>query len=59
MQVSTLDQLSSGRFLFGIGVGHEDTVHNHGVRPELRGRVMRENVLAMKAIWAGDDTTTI
>jgi probable F420-dependent oxidoreductase len=55
MQVSTLDQLSSGRFLFGIGVGHEDTVHNHGVRPELRGRVMRENVLAMKAIWAEDD----
>lgn len=30
MQVSTLDQLSAGRFLFGIGVGHEDTVHNHG-----------------------------
>jgi probable F420-dependent oxidoreductase len=55
MQVSTLDQLSSGRFLFGIGVGHEDTVHNHGVSPELRGRVMREKVLAMKAIWAEDD----
>ena len=55
MQVSTLDQLSSGRFLFGIGVGHEDTVHNHGIRPELRGRVMREKVLAMKAIWAEDD----
>jgi probable F420-dependent oxidoreductase len=55
MQVATLDQLSSGRFLFGIGVGHEDTVHNHGVSPELRGRVMRENVLAMKAIWAEDD----
>jgi probable F420-dependent oxidoreductase len=55
MQVSTLDQLSSGRFLFGIGVGHEDTVHNHGVSPELRGRVMREKVLAMKAIWAQED----
>lgn len=55
MQVSTLDQLSSGRFLFGTGVGHEDTVHNHGVTPELRGRVLRENVLVMKAIWAGDD----
>jgi probable F420-dependent oxidoreductase len=55
MQVSTLDQLSSGRFLFGIGVGHEDTVHNHGVSPNLRGRVMREKVLAMKAIWAEED----
>jgi alkanesulfonate monooxygenase SsuD/methylene tetrahydromethanopterin reductase-like flavin-dependent oxidoreductase (luciferase family) len=55
MQGSTLDRLSSGRFLFGIGVGHEDTVHNHGVSPEFRGRVMRENVLAMQAIWAEDD----
>jgi probable F420-dependent oxidoreductase len=55
MQVSTLDQLSAGRFLFGIGVGHEDTVHNHGVRPELRHRVLREKVRAMKAIWAEED----
>jgi probable F420-dependent oxidoreductase len=55
MQVATLDQLSSGRFLFGIGIGHEDTVQNHGVRPELRWRVMREKVLAMKAIWADDN----
>ena len=52
-QVSTLDQLSAGRFVFGIGVGHEDTVQNHGVSPELRHRILREKVLAMKAIWAG------
>ena len=52
MQVSTIDQLSAGRFVFGIGVGHEDTVENHGVSPALRGRVMREKVLAMKALWA-------
>lgn len=52
-QVSTLDQLSGGRFVFGIGVGHGDTVQNHGVSPELRHRVLREKVLAMKAIWAG------
>jgi probable F420-dependent oxidoreductase len=55
MQVATLDQLSAGRFLFGIGVGHEDTVQNHGVNPELRHRVLREKVLAMKAIWAGNN----
>lgn len=55
MQVSTLDQLSSGRFRFGIGVGHEDTVENHGVSPGLRGQVMREKVLAMKALWAARD----
>jgi probable F420-dependent oxidoreductase len=52
-QVATLDQLSSGRFVFGVGVGHEDTVQNHGVSPELRHRILREKVLAMKAIWAG------
>lgn len=55
MQVSTLDQLSSGRFLFGIGLGHEDTVQNHGVSPGLRRRVLREKVLAMKAIWGSAD----
>jgi hypothetical protein len=55
MQVSTLDQLSSGRFVLGIGVGHEDTVQNHGVSPELRHRILREKVLAMKAIWAGNN----
>ena len=53
MQVSTIDQLSAGRFLFGIGVGHEDTAHNHGISPQLRHRVLREKVRAMKAIWAG------
>jgi hypothetical protein len=42
-------------FLFGIGLGHDDTVHNHGVSPELRNRVLREKVRAMKAVWAGDN----
>lgn len=55
MQVSTIDQLSAGRLVFGIGVGHEDTVENHGVSPGLRGRVMREKVLAMKALRAAED----
>ncbi len=55
MQASTVDQLSSGRFLFGIGLGHDDTADNHGVRPGQRARVTREKVLAMKELWAGDD----
>ena len=53
MQVSTLDQVSSGRFMFGIGVGHDDTVANHGVPAGLRYQVLREKVQAMKALWAG------
>jgi probable F420-dependent oxidoreductase len=51
-QVSTLDQISSGRFIFGITPGWlEEEVRNHGVEPGLRWQVMREKVLAMKAIW--------
>ena len=30
-------------------------MENHGVSPALRGRVMREKVLAMKALWAAGD----
>jgi probable F420-dependent oxidoreductase len=54
-QVATLDHVSSGRFLFGITPGWlEDEVRNHGVNPALRWQVMREKVLAMKAIWTGE-----
>jgi len=55
MQVCTLDHLSSGRFLFGIGLGHDDTVDNHGVSAGQRADVGREKVLAMKALWAAGD----
>jgi probable F420-dependent oxidoreductase len=51
-QVSTLDQVSSGRVLFGITPGWlEEEMRNHGLDPALRGAVLREKVLAMKAIW--------
>ena len=40
---------------FGVGVGSvvDETV-NHGVQPDDRWRVMRERVLAIKAIWTQD-----
>jgi probable F420-dependent oxidoreductase len=51
-QVATLDQVSSGRVLFGITPGWlEEEVRNHGVNPTLRAQVLREKVLAMKTIW--------
>ncbi len=55
-QVASLDVISHGRFNFGIGGGwcHEE-VANHGVDPALRWKVMRERVLAMKAIWTNDE----
>ena len=55
-QVATLDHLSGGRLLFGIGAGwvHEE-MRNHGLEPRLRWKVMREKVLAMQAIWTQDE----
>lgn len=51
-EVATLDLLSGGRFLFGIGGGwNREEMESHGTNPKTRFRLMRERVLAMKAIW--------
>jgi probable F420-dependent oxidoreductase len=50
--VASLDQLSNGRFLFGIGGGwNVDEMENHGARYETRFKLMRERILAMKSLW--------
>jgi len=50
--VASLDQLSNGRFVFGIGGGwNVDEMENHGARYETRFKLMRERILAMKALW--------
>ncbi|MDX6368254.1 MAG: hypothetical protein QOK30_3330 [Nocardioidaceae bacterium] len=55
-QVATLDHLSQGRFLFGVGAGWlVEEMRNHGVSPERRWDLMREHVLAMKEIWCHDE----
>lgn len=52
IQVATLDQLSDGRFLFGIGAGwNQPEIENHGVPFAERFAVMREKVEAMKQLW--------
>ena len=54
--VATLDHLSGGRALFGIGGGwNEEEMENHGTRPALRWRILRERVMALKAIWTQDE----
>jgi probable F420-dependent oxidoreductase len=54
--VASLDQLSSGRFLFGIGGGwNVDEMENHGARYETRFKLMRERILAMKALWTQEE----
>jgi probable F420-dependent oxidoreductase len=55
-EVATLDQLSGGRFLFGVGAGWNiEEMRNHGTDPDTRFRRMRESVEAMKAIWTQDE----
>jgi probable F420-dependent oxidoreductase len=55
-EVATIDQLSDGRFLFGVGAGwNREEMENHGTDPKRRFSVMRERVEAMKAIWASDE----
>ncbi len=54
-QVATLDLVSNGRFLFGIGGGwNREEMENHGTNPKTRFRLLREQVLAMQAIWTQD-----
>jgi probable F420-dependent oxidoreductase len=50
--VASLDVISGGRFLFGIGNGwNQDEMENHGCGFETRHKRARENVEAMRAIW--------
>jgi len=50
--VATVDRLSGGRFLFGIGGGwNAEEMENHGTTFKMRWRLLRERVLAMKEIW--------
>ena len=50
--VSSIDQLSGGRFLFGVGNGwNQDEMENHGTVFETRHKLVRERIEAMKAIW--------
>ena len=51
-QVASLDQVSGGRFLFGIGAGwNAEEMADHGTVFVSRFKLMRERVEAMKAIW--------
>ncbi len=55
-EVASLDRLSGGRFLFGVGAGWNlEEMENHGTDPHRRFSLMRERVEAMKAIWTQDE----
>ena len=55
-EVASLDRLSGGRVLFGVGAGwNREEMENHGTDPGRRFGVMRERIAAMKAIWTEDE----
>jgi probable F420-dependent oxidoreductase len=50
--IATLDMLSNGRFLFGIGGGwNAEEMEDHGTVFKSRFQLLRERILAMKEIW--------
>jgi probable F420-dependent oxidoreductase len=53
--IASLDRVSTGRFLFGIGAGwNAEEMGDHGVDFKDRWKVTRERILAMKEIWTKD-----
>jgi probable F420-dependent oxidoreductase len=57
-QVSSLDVLSNGRFIFGIGAGwNAEEMENHGTPFARRWKVLRERVEGMKRIWTEDEAS--
>ncbi|HVA02254.1 MAG TPA: LLM class F420-dependent oxidoreductase [Acidimicrobiales bacterium] len=55
-QIATLDRLSGGRFVLGMGYGwNRDEAAAHGVDFGQRRAVAREKVLCMQALWSDDE----
>jgi probable F420-dependent oxidoreductase len=54
-QVASLDMISNGRVLFGIGYGwNKEELADHGVAYRERRALLREHVLSMKELWTKD-----
>ena len=57
-QIATIDHLSGGRFVLGMGYGwNAQEAADHGVDFSVRRAVARENVLCMQALWANDEAS--
>jgi probable F420-dependent oxidoreductase len=54
-EVASIDVLSGGRIVLGVGYGwNVDEMEDHGIDARRRRAVLREKVLAMKALWTKD-----
>ena len=57
-EVASVDALSGGRFLFGIGYGwNKEEMAQHGTAYGDRRAILRENILAMKELWKSDEAS--
>jgi probable F420-dependent oxidoreductase len=57
-EVASLDVLSDGRLIFGIGYGwNKEEMAQHGVVYSRRRALLREKVLLMKALWTEDEAS--
>ncbi len=57
-EVATLDHLSGGRVLFGVGAGwNREEMANHGTDPSTRFALLAERVEAMKRIWTQEEAS--
>jgi probable F420-dependent oxidoreductase len=55
-EVASLDYISGGRAIFGIGGGwNREEMENHGTNPASRWSLLRERIEAMQAIWTQDE----
>ena len=53
--IATLDRLSAGRFVFGIGFGwNVEEMEDHGIDVRRRRELVREHLLAMRRLWADE-----
>lgn len=57
-EVATVDWISNGRFLFGVGAGwNVEEMNDHGVEFEDRWPRLWENLEAMQALWTQEEAT--
>src|SRR6266849_10083610 len=55
-EVASIDLLSGGRFLFGVGGGWlREEIANHGTDPRTRWKLFGERMRAMETIWSSDE----
>jgi probable F420-dependent oxidoreductase len=57
-QVASLDNLSEGRFILGVGYGwNKEELEDHGVAYTDRRAYLRESVLSMKELWTKEEAS--